>query len=201
MSIYCITYIYNYNIFFLTEAQWCFQCLLIDALAFPCCQMPLAESAISWARFSLAWAAESSFLSSFSQNWTTHYSPHKHALPKQTLAGRWKQIGGFSPSFMLQTLPDLCSGVCCTGGGGDASCWFKKCLRRPDLCSTNFFIVPSVDCPNVPLTCHLNDVSCSPAHWNAFVAVLALLWVFFLIYLITYFLLLLLFSSFFFLML
>lgn len=189
--IYSITYICNSIFFFLTEAQWCFQCLLIDALAFLCCQMPLAESALSQVQPGLG-----SFLSSFSQNWTTRYSPRKHALLKQTLAGRWKQIAGFSPSFMLQTMPGLCSGVCCTRGGGDASCWFKKCLRGPNLCSTNVFIVASVECPNTPLTC---NVPCCPAHWNAFVAVLILLWVFSLIYLITYFSLF--FSSFSFLML
>lgn len=57
-------------------------------------------------------------------------------------------------------------------GGSDASCCFKKCLRTPNLCCTNFFI--SNNYPNIPLTYHFNYIPFSLSHLNAFVNVLIL---------------------------
>lgn len=48
VNIYIVLLTYIILIFFfLTEAWWCFQCLLIDTSASPCCQIPLAEGALS----------------------------------------------------------------------------------------------------------------------------------------------------------
>jgi len=49
MNLYIVLLAYIIlNFFSLAEAWWCFQCLLIDISASTCCQIPLAEGALSW---------------------------------------------------------------------------------------------------------------------------------------------------------
>jgi len=142
-SIYCITCIYNFKFFFPSwslvvlsvSANWHFCIhLLSDTISRGCAELgpawpgqPRAPSRVPCLHSHKTGQLATVHINTTSQTKCQHVDENRF-------------VGSALASCCRRCLLSFAL-ASAAFGGDDASCWFKKCLRRPNLYSTNFFIV------------------------------------------------------------